>query len=136
MTSQTGLARVRGLGSAKHGSGHWLSQRMTATSNFALMIWLIVSLLRLPALDHETVRAWLVQPIVAVPMMLLILSTFYHIKLGLQVLIEDYVHDDALKLISLIALNFYCIGLGAFGIFAVAKIAFAAVAAPVTGTPQ
>jgi succinate dehydrogenase / fumarate reductase, membrane anchor subunit len=128
MGAGTGLGRVRGLGSAKHGAQHWLNQRISAIGNLILMVWLIVSLLRLPLLDHSTVTTWIAQPIVAVPMILLILSIFSHIRQGLQVLIEDYVHDEGLKLAALLALNFYCIGLGATGLFAVAKIAF-------TGTP-
>ncbi len=129
MGAGTGLGRVRGLGSAKHGSQHWLHQRMSAIGNLLLMAWLIVSLLRLPELDYDTVTMWMTQPLVAVPMILLITSVFSHIRHGLQVLIEDYVHDDGLKMAALIALNFYCIGLGVTGLFAVAKIAF-------TGTPN
>ncbi len=129
MGAGTGLGRVRGLGSAGHGSEHWLRQRTTAVGNMLLMAWLIISLLRLPGFDYETMTAWLAQPIVAVPMILLILSIFLHMRLGLQVLIEDYVQDDGLKFASLIALNFYTLGLAATGIFAIAKIAF-------SGTPN
>jgi succinate dehydrogenase / fumarate reductase, membrane anchor subunit len=129
MGSGTGLGRVRGLGSAGHGSEHWLRQRTTAVGNLLLMIWLLVSLFRLPGFDHDIVIAWLAQPIVAVPMILLLVSIFMHMRLGLQVLIEDYVQDDGLKFASLIALNFYTLGLVATGIFAIAKIAF-------SGTPN
>lgn len=124
MGSGTGLGRVRGLGSAKHGSEHWLRQRTTAVGNLLLMVWLFVSLLMLPNMDHATVTSWMAQPIVAIPMILLVLSVFMHMRLGLQVLIEDYVKDDGLKFGALILLNFFCIGLGAAAIFAVAKIAF------------
>jgi succinate dehydrogenase / fumarate reductase, membrane anchor subunit len=129
MGSGTGLGRVRGLGSAKHGSEHWLRQRTTAVGNLMLMVWLFVSLLRLPGFDHAIVSAWIAQPMVAIPLVLLILSVFIHIRLGLQVLIEDYVHDEGLKVAALVLLNFFCIGLGATALFSIAKIAF-------TGTPQ
>jgi len=124
MGSGTGIGRVRGLGSAKHGSHHWLVQRMTALGNLVLFLWFIASLLMLPALDHKSVVAWLSSPIAAVPMMLLLVSVFWHLRIGMQVMIEDYVHDDALRVLSLVLLNFYAIGGAALGIFAVARIAF------------
>lgn len=123
MGSGTGLGRVRGLGSAGHGSEHWLRQRTTAVGNLLLMVWLFASLLMLPNMEHATVTGWMAQPIVAIPMILLILSVFLHMRLGLQVLIEDYVKDDGLKFGALVLLNFFCAGLGVAAIFAVAKIA-------------
>ncbi|HKR18272.1 succinate dehydrogenase, hydrophobic membrane anchor protein [Rhizorhapis sp.] len=129
MGTGTRLGRVRGLGSARAGSHHWINQRITAVGNLILVIWLVVSALRLPGLDYETVSAWLAQPLVAVPMILMLVSIFYHLRLGLQVMIEDYVHDDALKFGAILLLNFYAIGGAALGIFAVAKIAFSGGAA-------
>ena len=85
---------------------------------------LVLSLLLLPNFEHKTLAAWLVQPSVAVPMILMLISIFWHVRLGLQVLIEDYVHDEGNKLIALTILNFYVLGAGAFGIFTVAKLAF------------
>lgn len=125
MGSGTGIGRVRGLGSAKSGTHHWIVQRVTAVSNALLVTWLIASLAMLPAHDHAAITGWLAQPIVAVPMMLMLVSVFYHIRLGLQVLVEDYVHDDGLKFAVLILLNFFVIGCAATGLFSVAKIAFA-----------
>ncbi|MBN8818454.1 MAG: succinate dehydrogenase, hydrophobic membrane anchor protein [Sphingobium sp. SCN 64-10] len=125
MGSGTGIGRVRGLGSAKSGTHHWIVQRVTAVGNALLVTWLIASLAMLPAHDHAAITGWLAQPIVAVPMMLMLVSVFYHIRLGLQVLIEDYVHDDGLKFAVLILLNFFVIGCAATGLFSVAKIAFA-----------
>jgi succinate dehydrogenase / fumarate reductase, membrane anchor subunit len=125
----TGLGRVRGLGSAKHGGNHWVLHRMTAVSNLLLMLWLVFSLLRLPTYDYATIRLWLEQPLVAVPMMLLVISVFWHFRMGLQVLIEDYVHEDGLKFASIAALSFYTFGLGALALFSIAKIAL-------TGTPN
>lgn len=124
--SASGLKRVRGLGSAKSGVHHWWLQRVTAVGNFALMGWFIVSLLLLPTLDHSGVIAWIAQPLVAVPLMLLVLSTFWHARLGVQVMIEDYVHAEGLRLLSVLALNFFILGLGALSLFSIARIAFGA----------
>jgi len=124
MGTGTGIGRVRGLGSAKSGAHHWWHQRVTAAANVLLMVWFVVSLLRLPSFDYEVVAIWLSSPFVAVPMALLVLSVFYHFKLGLQVFIEDYVHDDALKVGALILLNFYTIGGGALALFAILKVGF------------
>jgi succinate dehydrogenase / fumarate reductase, membrane anchor subunit len=124
MGNGTGIGRVRGLGSAKHGGKHWLDQRLTAIGNLLLTSWLMFSLLVLPNFEHETLAAWLAQPSVAVPMILMLISIFWHARLGLQVVIEDYVHEDGNKFAALTALNFYVIGAAAFGIFMVAKLAF------------
>jgi succinate dehydrogenase / fumarate reductase membrane anchor subunit len=120
----TSLGRVRGLGSAKHGSGHWLTQRMTALANVVLFSWLFVSLLMGDLTSYSAVRGWVAEPLVALALILLIISVFWHFKLGLQVLIEDYVHGPLL-LVALVALNFYVFAGAAYGIFAVARIAFA-----------
>ena len=127
MAGGTGIGRVRGLGSARSGALHWLQHRMSALSNLVLMTWLMVSLLRLPAFDNATVVTWLGSPFAAVPMILLIISVFTHLRLGLTVLIEDYVDNDASKFFLIILLNFYAIGAAALGIFSVARIAFGAV---------
>lgn len=124
MGNGTSIGRVRGLGSAKSGSHHWILQRFTAVGNLLLVLWLLFSIVQMPGLDHASVTGWLAQPVVAVPMMLMLVSIFWHLKLGLQVLIEDYVHDDGLKFFVLMLLNFYAVGGAAFGLFAIAKIAF------------
>lgn len=124
MGGGTRVGRVRGLGSARQGTHHWISQRITAFGNLILVLWLIASLLYLPGLDYGAVTGWLAQPLVAVPMMLMLVSIFYHLKLGLQVLIEDYLHEEGTKLFALLILNFYAIGGAALGIFSIAKIAF------------
>jgi succinate dehydrogenase / fumarate reductase, membrane anchor subunit len=124
MGSGTNIGKVRGLGSAKHGGGHWLHQRTSAVGNLLLTTWLVVSLLVMPNFDHGTLAQWLAQPSVAVPMILMLVSIFWHVRLGLQVLIEDYVHDDALKFAAITLLNFYVVGGAVFGIFTVAKLAF------------
>lgn len=129
MGNGTSIGRVRGLGSAKSGAHHWIVQRFTAVGNLLLVLWLIFSVLQMPGLDYDSVVGWLRQPLVAVPMALMLVSIFWHLKLGLQVLIEDYLHDDGLKFVAIMVLNFYAIGGAALGIFAIAKIAFTAGAA-------
>ncbi len=123
MAYRTELGRVRGLGSAKEGAHHWWRQRLTAGGNFLLMGWLIVSLARMPAYGHADVTRWLASPWGAVPMILLVASVFYHFRLGLQVVIEDYEHD-ARRVAAMILLNLFTIGAGATAIFAVLRIAF------------
>ncbi len=123
MGSGTSLGKVRGLGSAHHGGHHWLLQRTTAIGNLVLMTWLLVSFLALGDFSHASVAGWLSQPIAAVPMMLLIVSLFWHARLGLQVLIEDYIHQAGTKFGLLSALNLAVIGGAAFGIFSVARLA-------------
>lgn len=129
MGNGTPLGRVRGLGSAHHGTGHWLAQRLTALGNVLLVGWFVVSLLRLPLGEHGALIRWASDPAVAFALMLLVVSVFWHLRLGLQVLIEDYVHGEATRLLALVALNFYAIGGGAFGLFSIARIAFAGGAA-------
>jgi succinate dehydrogenase / fumarate reductase membrane anchor subunit len=124
MGNGSDIGRVRGLGSAKHGSKHWIDQRLTAIGNLLLTSWLFLSLLLLPNFEYAAVAAWLAQPSVAVPMILMLVSIFWHVRLGLQVLVEDYFHEEGNKLAALTLLNFYVIGAAAFGIFMVAKHAF------------
>lgn len=131
MGTGTSIGRVRGLGSAHEGTHHWWHQRMSAGSNLLLMTWLIVSLIRLPDLGYETVQAWLSAPIAAVPMILLVLSVFYHLKAGLQVVIEDYAREAG-RIVLMTLLNFFAIGGAVFAIFAILKIAFTTVT---TGAP-
>jgi len=129
MGTGTGIGRVRGLGSAKHGAHHWINQRVTAAGNVLLLVWFLISLFKLPGLQYAEVVAWLAQPLVAVPMILMVANLFWHLRMGLQVVIEDYVHEEGTKFGTLLLLNFYAIGGAALGIFAIAKIAFTAGAA-------
>ncbi|MGE5723362.1 MAG: succinate dehydrogenase, hydrophobic membrane anchor protein [Sphingomonadales bacterium] len=122
---ETPLGRVRGLGPARSGARHWWTERLTSVSTLLLLIWLLVSLLRLPGLDRGAVVEWLASPANAVAMLLLIGSSFWHIRLGMQVIIEDYVHEDGNKLFLFVLLNFFCIVAAVIGFFSVLKIAFA-----------
>ncbi|MCK0128190.1 succinate dehydrogenase, hydrophobic membrane anchor protein [Erythrobacter sp. F6033] len=124
MGNGTSIGKVRGLGSSHDGAHHWLSHRFTAISNLVLMSWLIVSFVTMADFSHGTVSAWLSMPITAVAMILLVISLFAHARMGLQVLIEDYVHNSGSKFAALSALNIAVIGGGAFAVFSVASLAF------------
>jgi succinate dehydrogenase / fumarate reductase membrane anchor subunit len=129
MGNGTGIGRVRGLGSAKHGALHWWHQRVTAAGNLLLVIWFLVSLFRLPRHDHEAVVQWIQSPLVAVPLILLTISVFWHLRIGLQVMMEDYVHEEGSKVAATLALNLYAIAGAALAIFSILKIAFGGVPA-------
>ncbi len=95
MGNGTHLGKVRGLGSSGHGSQHWLQQRLTALGNILLVGFLFVSLVRLPLGDHAAVHRWASNPTVALALILMLVSIFWHLRLGLTVLIEDYVHGES-----------------------------------------
>ncbi|WP_066530896.1 succinate dehydrogenase, hydrophobic membrane anchor protein [Erythrobacter sp. CCH5-A1] len=124
MGNGTSIGRVRGLGAAHEGPHHWLLQRFTAIGNIVLMTWLLVSLALLGDYGYASVAKWLSQPVSATAMILLVTSLFWHARLGLQVLIEDYLHDAGTKFAAIAALNLATIGGGAFGIFSVAALVF------------
>ena len=126
MRTGTPLGRVRGLGSSKQGALHWYHERLSSVATLVLFVWFIVSLIRLPAFDRATVSEWLSSPLSAVPMVLLIYTTFWHAKDGLRVIVEDYVHDEGGKFFWLALLNFLFILGGGLAIFAVLAIAFGA----------
>lgn len=128
MGSGTSIGRVRGLGAAHEGTHHWWRQRLTAGANIALFAWLLISLARLTGYDLASVRLWLASPWVAIPMALLVLNVCHHLRLGLQVVIEDYQHDET-RVVLMVLLNLYTVALGAVAIFAVLRIAF-------TGAPS
>ena len=124
MSLRTPLGRVRGLGSAKDGTHHWWMQRVTAVALVPLTVWFVASLVALVGADYDTVVAWIGQPVVAVLLILFLFTGFWHLKLGLQVVIEDYVHSEGAKVASQMAVTFGCILVGALSLFAVLKIAF------------
>ena len=125
MGTGTEIGRVRGLGSAKAGAHHWWIQRLTGGSNLLLMLWFLFSLLRLPHYDYATVVAWLSTPLGAVPMILLVISVFYHFHHGLTVVIEDYQHDHT-RFVLLLLLKYFTIATATLAIFSILKVAFTA----------
>lgn len=124
MSLRTPLGKVRGLGSAKDGTSHFWVQRVTAVALVPLIIWFIYTLLSLVGASYEDARAALAAPGVAVPMLLLLAAGFYHLKLGLQVVIEDYVSNDGLRIVGLIVNNLGCAALGIACVYSVLKIGF------------
>ena len=123
---ETPLARARGLGSAREGAEHWWHERLSAVACLLLYVWLLVSLLTLPALDHRAVTEWLRQPSAAVPMLLLVAATFWHLHMGLKVVVEDYVHEEGNRFLAILLLAFAASLGAAFGLFSVLKIALGA----------
>ncbi|MDG2533169.1 succinate dehydrogenase, hydrophobic membrane anchor protein [Sphingomonas sp. HITSZ_GF] len=128
MGNGTSIGKVRGLGSAKEGAHHWWHQRLTGGFNLILTLWFVLSIALLPAYDFETIRHWIGQTQVAVPLILLVASTFYHFRLGLQVVIEDYLHDET-HIVLMVLLNLFTLTTGTLAIFSILKIAFSAGAA-------
>lgn len=118
------MGRVLGLGSAKDGTGHWWTQRVTSVAALVLGLWLLLALQFLPGLGHEDIVAWLARPWNAVLMLLLIVTFAVHSDLGIQVVIEDYVHQPFLKTASLVLQRFAHVVVAAIAVFAVLRIAF------------
>lgn len=124
MTMETPLARVRGLGAAGHGGADWWAVRVNSIALLLLSVWLLVSLLRLPVVDYATVTEWLRDPLAAVPMLLFIATTFWHILKGMREILDDYVHEPGWHVFWITALSFFVYGGGLFAAFCVLKIAF------------
>ncbi|MGH6917522.1 MAG: succinate dehydrogenase, hydrophobic membrane anchor protein [Geminicoccaceae bacterium] len=123
MEFRTPIAKARGLGAARAGLGHWKMQRLTAISNVLLVLWFMFSAVALSGSGYEQARAWLATPVTASLVVLLIISTFYHARLGLQVVVEDYVHHEGLKTASIVAIVLIVLALAVACIVAVLKVA-------------
>ena len=117
------LGRALGLGSAKEGVEHWWLQRITAAALVPLSVWFVIAIIRLVGADVETVRDWVSTPIPAILLVLLLIATFWHAALGLQVVIEDYVHTPLTKLGLVIVVRLGCFAFAVAGIFAVLSMA-------------
>lgn len=128
MGNGTELGRVRGLGSAHHGGHHWLVQRFTAVGNLVLVLFLVVSLALLPAYDFAAMQAWLAQPLTATALALMIVSVFWHARLGMQIMIEDYVQSAGNRFAVLVLLNLAAFGGAMFGLVSIARIVFSGAA--------
>ena len=117
------LGRAIGLGSAKEGVEHWWLQRITAVALVPLTLWFVVAVIRLAGADFDTVRDWVGRPLPAIMLVLLLIASFCHASLGLQVVIEDYVHAELAKLGLLIVVRLACFAFAVAGIFAVLSMA-------------
>ncbi|MDE0813100.1 MAG: succinate dehydrogenase, hydrophobic membrane anchor protein [Alphaproteobacteria bacterium] len=124
MNMRTQLGEVRGLGSAKTGTSHFWMQRLTALALIPLTLWFVASLASMGSADYADAVAWVKSPLTSILLLALIAATFHHMQLGLQVIIEDYVHAEGLKIASLIVMKCGSVLLGLAAAFAVLKVAF------------
>ena len=119
------LGRAVGLGSAKEGVEHWWLQRITAVALVPLSLWFVIAIIRLVGADSDGVRDWVGNPLPAIMLVLLLIATFYHAALGLQVVIEDYIHAELTKLGLVVVVRLGCFALAVAGMFAVLSMAVA-----------
>ena len=124
MNLRTPLSRAKGLGSAKEGIGHWWMQRVSSLFLIPLIVWGALAMANLGRYDHRHFTDWLAEPLNAILMITLLVVVCYHAALGLQVVIEDYVHRVAIKIISIVAVYLFSFVLAVVGVFAVVKVAF------------
>ena len=124
MCLRTPLGRVRGLGAAKDGTGHFWAQRLTAVALVPLTFLFVVFVFLMIGADHARAVALMGNPLVAVIMLLFIVAGFYHMKLGMQVVIEDYIHHEGVKTVSVLLVLLGSFALGTACVFAVLKLAF------------
>ena len=123
MSLNTPLRQVLGMGSARSGVQHWWLQRLTSVALVPLTIWFVVSLLCLPSLDHATVVAWMSHALTSLLLVLLVLTVAWHSRLGLQVIIEDYVHGSGARTLALVLVGFAHVFLAVAGVFAIIRVA-------------
>jgi succinate dehydrogenase / fumarate reductase, membrane anchor subunit len=122
---RTPLSRAIGLGSAKEGVDHWWAERITAIALVPLTLWFVIAVIELAGADRAAFVEWVRHPVPAVLLVLLLIATFYHNALGLQVVIEDYVGNEALRFGLVIIMKLASVVLATLGIFAVLKLSFA-----------
>ncbi|NVD43958.1 succinate dehydrogenase, hydrophobic membrane anchor protein [Qipengyuania atrilutea] len=124
MGNGTSIGKVRGLGSAHQGPHHWLLQRFTAIGNLVLMLFLLASFIFLPDLSYTTLREWFARPLPATAVALLVVSVFWHARLGLQVMLEDYVDNSGNRFALIALLNLAAVAGIGIGLFSIASMAF------------
>ena len=119
---RTPLARVRNLGASHSGTGDFWRQRVTAVAMVLLMVPVIVIVMMLRGSNQAGAAQILSSPLVAIIMLLFIIASCWHMKIGMQVVIEDYIHDEKMKLASIMANNFFCIAVALASIYAILKL--------------
>ena len=124
MSLETRLAKVRGLGSAKDGTHHWWAQRLTAVALVPLTIWFAVAVAGMAGTGYETAAAWVASPVNTILLLLLIAATFHHLQLGVQVVVEDYMHAEGVKIATLMLVKFASAILAVACAYAVLRVAF------------
>jgi succinate dehydrogenase / fumarate reductase membrane anchor subunit len=123
MSLQSPLSKVLGLGAAKAGANHWWSQRVSAVALVLLAPWFLLSLINLGDVSHASLTAWIASPVNSVLLSLLVVALSYHSQLGLQVVIEDYIADKAVRMVTLLIINFILLSVAVIGVFAILRIA-------------
>ncbi len=123
---RTPLNKVRGLGSAKEGADHFWRQRMTALANVPLTIFFVVTLISLWGKDYAAVTSYLGSPVVGIVMLALVVSAMVHMRLGMQTIIEDYVHSEGIKVLCLMLNTFFVILVGLSCVYAIVKLSLGA----------
>lgn len=126
MSIRTPFSRASGLGSAHHGTDHWIWQRITAVANIPLVLFGIVTVICNIGATRAEALAWIGHPAAAIMLLALVVSFTYHMRLGMQVVIEDYVHGTAWKITALLANTFFTVAVALVAIFAILSIAFTA----------
>lgn len=123
-TMRTPLGRVRGLGSARSGTEHFWMQRVTAVANVPLSLFVIGLIITTAGSNYAAVKATLGSPLVAIPLILFVLSATWHMRLGMQMIIEDYVPAEGTKVVLLLANTFFSVAIGLGSVFAILKLSF------------
>ncbi|GEO12544.1 succinate dehydrogenase, hydrophobic membrane anchor protein [Microvirga aerophila] len=122
VSMRTPLARVKGLGASGHGVEHWWLHRMTAVSNVPLIIAFVIIVAALAGSDYARAIDIISHPLVAIILILAVISVTNHMRLGMQIVIEDYVHDKGYKIAAVIANNFYAVIIAIACLYAILKV--------------
>jgi len=125
MELRTPLSRARGLGSAKDGTRHFIAQRLSALALVPLSLWFVASLVALAGADYQAMQAWVQSPIPATLLIALILMSVWHADLGIQVVVEDYIHTEIVKITTLVLVKFTVYLLAIVGILSVLRVSLA-----------
>jgi succinate dehydrogenase / fumarate reductase membrane anchor subunit len=123
---RTSLARVRGLGSSKGGTEHFWHQRLSAIANLVLLVFLIYTVIRLAGEPYPAMRAYFASPFVAVPGLALAISAPFHMRIGMQVIIEDYIHAEGTKLVLLMLNTFFAAAIALTCVVSLIKLSLGA----------